>query len=153
MPSDTPQLGFTGAIRDDEFPDKDLVGGLQEAVAEMDPGLLPENFPEEKFPPDLILDQGNKPICVGCAGMAMLSIWERMNAGLPKVRANENTLYTMSRARFEKDYASLFAASGTALPADGTTPRSLMQVLHKDFGVLEQYVRVDPSAEHKFLID
>ena len=58
----------------------------------------------------------------------------------------------MSRARFEKDFKELFAASGTALPAGGTTPRSLMQVLHKDLGVLERYVRVDPSAEHKLLI-
>ena len=153
MPSDTPQLGFTGAIRDDEFPDgRDLVGGLEEAVAKMDPELLPKEFQAADFSPELILDQGQEPICVGCAGRTMLSIWERMNAGLPNVRANEKTLYAMSRARFEKDFKELFAASGTALPAGGTTPRSLMQVLHKDLGVLERYVRVDPSAEHKLLI-
>ena len=154
MPSDIPQIGFTGVIRDDEFPDgKDLVGGLEEAVARTDPGLLPKEFHAADFSPDLILNQGQEPICVGCAGRTMLSIWEKMDAGLPKVMKNENDLYAMSRARFKEDYEKLFEASGTAFPDGGTTLRSLLKALHKDLAVLERYVRVDPSAKHKLLID
>lgn len=158
MPSGIPRLSFTGVIRDDEFPDeKDEVGGLEEAVRKMDPSSLPDELNVDRTDLDflrgLVLNQGSEPICAGCAGRTALSIWERMWEGLPRVRANENTLYAMSRARFEKDFEALFAAVGKDLPAGGTTPRSLMKTLHKDFSAIVRYVRVDPTVNQKLLID
>lgn len=157
MPSDIPQLRFTGVIRDDEFPDeRDEVGGLEEAVRKMVPASLPYELNADRedlaFFSGLVLNQGQEPICAGCAGRTALSIWEKMDENLPRVRVNENALYTMSRARFEKDFEALFAAAGKDLPVGGTTPRSLMKVLHKDLGVIVRYVRVDPTADRKILI-
>lgn len=157
MSSDIPQFGFTGVIRDDEFPDeRDEVGGLEEAVRRIDPTSLPDELNADRedlaFFSGLVLNQGQKPICAGCAGRTALFIWERMDESLPRVRANEDTLYAMSRVRFEKDFEALFAAAGKDLPVGGTTPRSLMQVLHKDLGAVVRYVRVDPTVDQELLI-